>query len=44
MMFNVFCVYCWQLEWINQDIVSFSLECNLMLILAARFSDEFIVQ
>ncbi|XVF46573.1 hypothetical protein PTKIN_Ptkin03bG0038000 [Pterospermum kingtungense] len=30
LLFIVVCVYCWQLEWINEDFLSFSVECNFI--------------
>jgi hypothetical protein len=30
LLFDVFYVYCWQLKWINEDYLSYSLECNFM--------------
>ncbi|XWS71650.1 hypothetical protein CRYUN_Cryun03dG0156500 [Craigia yunnanensis] len=37
LLLNVVCVYCWQLEWINEDFLSFSLECNFMQTLLLDF-------
>lgn len=37
LLFNVVCVYCWQLKWINEDFLSYSLEFNFMQTLLLDF-------
>lgn len=37
LLFDVVCVYCWQLKWINEDFLSYSLEFNLMQTLLLDF-------
>ncbi|KAK8504905.1 hypothetical protein V6N13_056233 [Hibiscus sabdariffa] len=34
---GIICVYCWQLKGINEDILSFSLECNFLQTLLVDF-------
>lgn len=41
LLFDVVCVYCWQLKWINEDFLSYSLEFNFMQTLLLDFLMKF---
>ncbi|KAI5321900.1 hypothetical protein L3X38_030972 [Prunus dulcis] len=43
LLFNVVCVYCWQLKWINEDFLSYSLEFNFMQTLLLDFLVVFVL-